>query len=228
MIVVRLLALIVLMAYAFPVSAQTQEWMDKGYNFAQKRRIFFDSSIPTTINEIEYHEIDELWEKQIVHLAEVLKKAGHIVVARNGVADQIKRERNIDLRELERTNPDEAERLVVDTVIKNFDVVLNVEVLYYDTGSEYSEGHYNFTTNSANGTVTPYYVSGGNVPVAYACARFTVTDLKSGKNVWIRIDDRGRANKTIMDHTKPEDLLNRIFKRYASDATKVFTGKKDE
>lgn len=63
------------------------------------------------------------------------------------------------------------------------------------------------------------------MPVAYACVQFNVQDTKTGKNVWIRKDDRGRANRGILSLTKPKDLLRRILKRYFSDAHKVFTGK---
>ena len=225
MIILRIFVLFLVLCYSLPANAETQEWKDKNYTFSSQKRIYVVYSTPNNINEISEHEISDMMYDKLMPMAKSLNQLGYSVFNQADIVENLKREKNIDLPELYKTNPTECNNLVKDYIHKNSDIILSIDVLYYNTGTEYQEGHYNFITDNYAGTVTPYYVQGGNVPVAYACVQFNVQDTKTGKNVWIRKDDRGRANRDILSHTKPKDLLRRILKRYFSDAHKVFTGK---
>ena len=142
----------------------------------------------------------------------------------------------IDLLELNKTNPQEARKIIDENTYKYTDILIKSEVGIYGMGTTYSNGFsYNTTynqtsqvigSNGLSGTIqTPitqtHTVGGGNVDTACASVSFKATDTRTGKDIFLRIDNRAKANLTRLDNTVPKDVFGRIVSSFFND----FNGK---
>ncbi len=215
--------------------AEKREWIDKNYDFSSSSKIYVIFNIPDNIKDgITEHETNDLFIKKLnKQVTEQLLDTKYRVKTLSNVLTDIKRFNNIDLIQMYQANPAGAETYFQQYLLDNFDAILVANLLVYDTGTQYQEGYfYNMPTTNSTYVTTPYgtstvttntmtqqYVPGGNYPVAYAAVKFEIKDIKTGKVIWTRIDDRARMNKTIFDNTKPFDLYGRILGSYFNDLT---------
>ena len=58
--------------------------------------------------------------------------------------------------------------------------------------------------------------------MAYACVKFEVYDIETGKLIWSKIDDRAKA-VTKLRNTQPKDLYGRILNSFFDDLKEKIT-----
>lgn len=71
-----------------------------------------------------------------------LKQQNYKFYVAYNIADMIKEKHNIDINEIYKTNPSNADELYRSFVKDNMDLVIRTEVMAYDIGSQYYEGYY--------------------------------------------------------------------------------------
>lgn len=233
---VLLLSLLIFLFFTNTASAEKQEWFDKAYDFSKVKRILvYEPLIADKLkNGINEHEILELFQAKM-KLPNTVK-----VITFSDVVNAIMTDTGIDLYALYKEKPQEATKLLVESIPKYADISVSSKVFEYSMGTQYREGFtYNTTeyqTSYVSGyggsaTVTTpvtrtHTVPGGNVPVAYAAVRFEVQDLQSGKNIFIRLDDRAKANPTVFNNTKPKSLYGRITDSFFDDLSEKISKQK--
>lgn len=235
----KILSLVLmLLCISFNAYADKQEWIDKSYDFGQSKRVLISLNIPNELkNGVMEHETSDIFlEKFKKDVADKLITQSYKFKTFADVTNDLNRFYGIDIAYMYQTEPQKAQATLAKYLGENFDMFLNANLLVYDTGSQYQEGYYYsmpttqtsfVTTPNGMGTVTTQgtqqqYVPGGNVPVAYAAVKFELTDVKTSKPVWTRIDDRARANVLAIHNTKPIDLYKRIIGSYFDDLCQKF------
>lgn len=210
--------------------AEKQEWHDKNFDFKKASKVLIEFYFLPPRNGISENETEDIFFEKMSDIYKDLKQQNYKFYVAYNIADMIKEKHNIDIIEIYKTNPSNADELYRSFVKDNMDLVIRTEVMAYDIGSQYYEGYYltlpsvdtSFvTTPYGSGTVTTYgtkqqYIRGGNVPVSYCSVRFTNYEMKTGNAVWSLIDDRAKANQTIFDNTKPKDLYKRIISNFVN------------
>lgn len=213
--------------------AEKQEWTDKTYDFSNVKRVtILDPMVANNIrNGIAEREIDEIFKSKI-NLSNVkIVDAATVILSMNA-------EFGIDLMELSKTNPSEAKKIIDENSYKYTDILIRSEVGIYGMGMTYSRGFsYNTTYNQnsdirgSNGMLvgsiqTPvnqiHTVEGGNVDTACASVSFRASDVRTGKDVFLKIDKRERANSRRFDNTVPKDVFIRIVDAFFGDLNGKF------
>ena len=231
-----------LLGLAASAAAERQEWVDSTFDFGKPRRIYIQLAVPPEINNgiYEHQTRDIFYGKVFKEVGPKLAGKQKIFTIRDfSLAMQAK---GIDLAQLYRERPQEAQRLEQDFIAANSDLQLTAVVLGFGVGTQYREGYYlslpatdnfrmtdmrgNFVTGSVQSS-RQQYIPSRNVPNNYACVFFEVKEVGSGAKVWTRVDDRARLNATVLNNTKPADLYGRIVGKYFSDFTGRF-GKGDK
>ena len=228
----------ILLFFSNIASAETQEWFDKSHNFSKERKVFIVLNIPNELrNGIKENETFEIFtEKLQKKIIEELPTNNYSFKMFNEVATDIKKSTGIILQELYSTNPQKAQSILVSHLQSNFDMYITTNILVYDTGTEYQEGYFYtapslqtslVTTPYGSATVTTHgtqqqYAPGGNVRMAYACVKFEVYDIETGKLIWSKIDDRAKA-VTKLRNTQPKDLYGRILNSFFDDLKEKIT-----
>ncbi|MDD4049340.1 MAG: hypothetical protein PHI90_11130 [Clostridia bacterium] len=213
--------------------AEKQEWVEKTYDFSKITKVtILDPIIADNIkNGIKEREISEIFKTHAKLSNIKLVEPSTVILSLNA-------EFGVNLMELNKINPHEARKIIDENSYKYTDLLIKSEVLVYDMGKTYSDGvTFNTTQNQTSqitnnrgmvvGTVqTPvsqtHTIGGGNVDTAYNVVRFIVTDVKTGKDVFLRIDNRTKVNVTKFDNTKPKDIYGRIVKSFFNDLSDKF------
>lgn len=213
------------------VFAEKQEWFDKSYKFNQNNNIVLELYYLPQYNGISENETVEIFKDKTQNIYNNLKEQNYKFFSISSIAEQIKKQKNIDLAILYESKPEEADKIYYNYIKENMDLLIKTEIIAYDIGTQYFEGYFinlptvdtsYVTTPYGSSTVTTYgnspqYINGGNFPVVYCCVRFTAYSLPDGKMVWRRIDDRAKANRSIFENTTPKDVYKRIIGSWTSD-----------
>jgi len=216
--------------------AEKQEWVDNNYNFNKVKKVLIltptiNSKLYNGVNE---HQILDIFTKKAQLPANVK------VLTLEKIVENIKSDTGVDIALTYKNNPQEAFKLLNEGISRYVDILITSRVFEYSIGSEYREGYTYSTTEYQTAYVnnnlgqevgsidvpvnTSHSVPGGNIPVAYASVRWDVKDVKAGKLVITRLDDRAKGNPTVFANTKPKDLYGRIagsFFDFLSDKLEV-------
>ena len=223
-IILTALILFVLSSVCF---AEKQEWVDKSYNFSKVKTVFiYDPVIPNEIkNGIAENEINEIFNKK-----KVLKDVKILDIPQ--VVILVQADTGINLDELYKTDPQGSLKMLFENIHKYADIVIVSKIQRYGTGSEYKEAYSYNTTTYQTSTVTTSNggfatidtpvtqtntVPGGYFPASYVTVRYDVYDTKTNKQIFSRIDERGKVNRTAFDNTKPRDMFGRIVGSFFDD-----------
>jgi hypothetical protein len=233
-ILLTIFTLFILNSYCF---AEKQEWIDKTYDFSKVTRITICE--PNIQNYIK----NGILEKEIIDTFKSKAKISNVkIVEPLTIINAINADLGIDLLEINKKNPQEALRIIDENSYKYTDIIITSTVNRYGMGSTYEEGFsynttsyqnsYIFTPGGATTTVQSpvtqtHNVRGGNVGVAITSVRWDVKDTKTLKNVFSRIDDRSRSNRTRLDNTNPNDLYKRITGSFFDDLNELLNKHKD-
>lgn len=234
-----LFLVLLLVSIAASAFAEKQEWIDKNYDFGQSKRILVGLNIPNNLkNGVTENQASEIFsEKLQKEVIDELAIHRYKFKSLAEIPNDILRFQGVDVIAMNQTDPQRARAIFSQHLGENFDLFLTVDLLMYDTGTQYQEGYfYNMPTNdtyvmsgtSGTGILNvqgqkQQYVPGGDVPVAYCAVKFSLADMHTGKNVWTRIDDRARANSRVFDNTTPKDLYERILGSFFSDYSTKLT-----
>ncbi len=233
------LLLMFLLMFTTTANAKTEEWIDKNYDFTKLKTIVVNLRVPNELcNGIREHEIaDTFYLTLKEELHDKLPETKYRLISWARLMENFSKENNIDLNNIPNdTNvKQELAKKMVEYGRNHSDVLLVGQVWVYDLGTSYYEGYYytlpsqiysTVTTNiGVNATVRTdgqalHYKQGGNYPTAYCFVRWDITDAKTDKQVWSRLDERARTNMDALQNTKPKDLLRRICKSMSEDILK--------
>lgn len=215
-----------------PAFAEKQEWVDKNFDFSKAKKIYCANYIPDVLaNGIVEHEINDIvcekFDSKIVNKLTPYKYEFYSI---EDIIDEIKEKQGTDLNILGKMDPEAANATISQYLNENFDLAFLSYVQVYGTASQYVQGHYMETPSTQtsqvitpNGVGTVYtqgttktYIPGGYAAKPCAVVRFEVINIKTDNAVWVRIDDRAKVN-TIVDNTKPKDILSRIVSSFYGD-----------
>lgn len=223
---------IIIMLFMFSnlAFAETQEWIDKKYDFTKAKKIFLLYQVePSLLNGITEKESLEIVEDKLFKkLDNKLKPKGYNIIIRE------KFELNTDENNLEVTSNDKSLK-------DNIDLMVKIELLDYRVGSSYKEGYsYSVpittyeTVYTPNGAVTVpvtknqiHNVQGGYFPTVFVKVRFDLIDVNNNEIIWSRIDNRSRTNSDEFDNSKTKDVFSRIIKSFSNDLLKKVETEKE-
>ena len=228
-----ILCILLLTSTAF---AEKQEWVDQYFDFKQVKRILvYNPKVAEhLLNGINEKEIQEIFIAKLKFPKEIQ------VITFSDYLKLITNDTGINPMLLYSTDPKKAIEILTENIPKYADISISANVLEYSIGSEYREGYTYQTTAyqttyvyGRGGTTTIQYpvttnhqVSGRNVPVAYSSIRWDVYYTKTDTAIFSRLEDRARANPTILNNTKPKDLYGRILDSFFDDLSdKIQKGK---
>lgn len=220
----NILIVFILMFITTNVYASKQEWKDKNFVFNKADNILIELNFFGENNGIYENEVFEIYEEKSRKNFDKLREQNYKIYNANEIKKLI-----------------EDKQITEDysTYIKNnIDLLLSIDILKYDIGSEYVNGYTytvptvrtSYVTNYndfSTSTVTTYvneekYVPGKNIEVSNCCVKFTVYDVKSGKKVWTLID-----NRTAEYSDEPKNPYGRIIKSYSSEFQKILDRDKE-
>lgn len=197
--------------------AETEEWVDKSYDFHKIRAITVVEVYPNnTVGDISKRIIPELTQKKM--------ELNHIRIL---TLKDIDRYMAIDGYDFTKHTQEEINQERFKTMALYSEATLFIAIAGYGMGSDYVEGStINYQTQSTSyitgtrGNVVGYMttpttsqinIPGGDVPVAYAYIEAKLFDNKTQELVYGKHDFRDRANITRLDNTTPKDLYLRII-----------------
>jgi len=236
----RILVIVfMLMSITTSAFAVKQEWIDKTYDFSSVDSVVVRFNIPENVkNGIVEHETTEIFYDYFQkRLVDKLSKKNVEVLRYEDVLGKFADTQGADASVLKHTGTKDVESELEKYIQENFDLVCNIDLEKYITTTQYQPGYSVVETIPVKNnvvdsdgmfrTVTTYktktnYVEGGNFPIAFMIIRFELVDLKSDKNIWLRIDDKAEASKVSQFfHTSPEakDLYKGSLKDYFSDVS---------
>jgi len=223
-IMLRIITMIIMLFMVSNLAfAETQEWIDKKYDFTKAKKIFLTYQVePSLLNGITEKESSEIIEDKLFKkLDNKLKPKGY-----NIITDE---ESNLN------TDKGNSETISNEKSLKeNMDLIVKIELQDYRVGSSYKEGYsYSVpittyeTAYTPNGTVTVpvtknqiYNVPGGYFPTVFVKVRFDLIDVNTNEIIWSRIDSRSRTNSDEFDNSKTKDVFSRIIKSFSNDLLK--------
>jgi hypothetical protein len=192
------LILCLLLLTCSTVFAEKQEWVDKSYDFKKVTTVaVLEPLIADDIkNGISEKEIPEIFQDKfkLPNKVKILRLAEIVAL--------IKADTGQDAFEVYKQDKAAGEKLLNDNVSKHADLLITTNVEQYGMTSVYKNGYTYETTekktsyiNNSNGTsstvrspvVREHVVQGGYTDYACAKVRFTVTDTKTNKEVFLRI-----------------------------------------
>ncbi len=188
----RILCLVVfLIGLAATASASEEEWISRSFDFSKPQRIFIMlNSVPPNIrNGITDNRVTDIFYADVAEKV-APKLTGHHKILTYIDAANFMRNNGIDLPQLFKTNPQEANKLLVNFIVANCDLVVSLNLLKHD------------------------YVMEGYYPVAYAYVYFEVVDMHSGNKIWTKVDSR------FKNYGDPTGMYSRILDKFFSDFVK--------
>lgn len=227
----RLVFLLLVFMFVFQTAfAEKKEWVDKNFDFKKANTILIQYNYLPHPDGISENETYDIFFEKMFKIYDKLRIQNYKFYNQYNVAQILQKEQNIDIIKLYESDFEKANSIYQNWIKENVDIFIKVDTLAYDTGSQYFEGYWlNMpTTNTSyvntpdgSATITSYgttqqYVRGGNVPVAYCCVRFVAYDTTTGESVWAKLDDRAKANQTVLDNTTPKDMYKRIVNNWVS------------
>ena len=218
-----LLLVIALMMITVSAFADKQEWIDKDYDFGKAKRILVNLTVPDELkNGITEKETEEIFLEVLQDkVTNKIVPLGYKVKNLNDVNKDMELLYGINIEELAKNNPAEAENTFIKYVNENIDLVFNAVLLEYSTGTRYQEGYYisvpktesHYVSNGMYGgqivtthTTEQQYIGPQNVPMTYT-------------TVWTRIDKREREGDELFGNSKPKEVFERIIKSAFDDFT---------
>ena len=189
-----LLLVIALMMITVSAFADKQEWIDKDYDFGKAKRILVNLTVPDELkNGITEKETEEIFLEVLQDkVTNKIVPLGYKVKNLNDVNKDMELLYGINIEELAKNNPAEAENTFIKYVNENIDLVFNAVLLEYSTGTRYQEGYYisvpktesHYVSNGMYGgqivtthTTEQQYIGPQNVPMTYTTVKFIINDL---------------------------------------------------
>lgn len=182
--------------------ADTNEWVDKSYDFSGPKKVLVDLNFDQIVSDgINENVIPDLFWTRL---------------EKNFMKDPISNIVTFDAMEDHKD-------------AQGYDLIIKANVLKYEMGTLYKEGYMRSvpttettkvsTSKGQKATVTTKgtkeeWVPGGYFPAAFTCVKFEIQDTATQKLIWTRVDDRAKMNETSLDNTKPKDLYERILNSY--------------
>ncbi len=231
-----LLFVIMLMMITVSAFADKQEWIDKDYDFGKAKRILVNLTVPDELKDgITEKETEEIFLEVLKNkVTNKIVPLGYKVKNLNDVNKDMELLYGINIEELAKNNPAEAENTFIKYVNENIDLVFNAVLLEYSTGTRYQEGYYisvpktesHYVSNGMYGgqivtthTTEQQYIGPQNVPMTYTTVKFIINDMATKANVWTRIDKREREGDELFGNSKPKEVFERIIKSAFDDFT---------
>ncbi len=225
------IVLLVMMFMLVTVSAfaDKQEWIDKNYDFGKAKNVLVTFYVPEELkNGITEKETQEIFEEALQDkVTNKLVPLGYKIKTLEKANNEISLLYGINIKEQLKNNPLDA-KVIFDKYLKeNIDLVMEVQLLRYSTGSKTKEGYFvsvpkyesHYVSNGMYGghfvttqTTEQQYIAPQNVPMTYTAVKFIIDDVQTDANVWTRIDDREREGDELFGNSKPKEVFERILK----------------
>jgi len=231
----------VLLCFTCLANAYKNEYIDSRHNFNTTKRIFIEFQNDPSIDQFSINKSYKVYEEKIIKgLLPELRRKGVSVSNIYDLANKISQDTGMNIFYVYQSNPQYANQIKNEYLIKNFDAVWTFNLTSQDVGKDFIPGHtitlptterahYNARYNTPYGPITQHgnityhgyrdhYIPDKYAPAPFCTVRITMTDLHSRRIIWDRIDSRRRSNDSIFSNSMPEDLYRRIITAYANDA----------
>ena len=169
-----------------------------------------------------FYELDKVTNK-IVPL-------GYKVKNLNDVNKDMELFYGINIEELAKNNPSEAENTFIKYVNENIDVVMDVQLLAYSRISRKAEGYftnvptteYDYVENAfGKGSVVAHkrsrleYVPSKDLSTTHVGVKFLLKDLTTKNDIWILIDEEIREGGGTKQNNLFKNILRKNFNEFS-------------
>ena len=238
-----LLLVIALMMITVSAFADKQEWIDKDYDFGKAKRILVNLTVPDELkNGITEKETEEIFLEVLQDkVTNKIVPLGYKVKNLNDVNKDMELLYGINIEELAKNNPSEAENTFIKYVNENIDVVMDVQLLAYSRITRKTEGYftnvptteYDYVDNIFGGknVVTRQgsrleYVPSKDLSTTHVGVKFLLKDLTTKNDIWILIDEEIREGGGTKQNNLFKNILRKNFNEFSKKIEKANKNKK--